>query len=256
VSWRDSYSKKYLLMIGILVQLALSWLIIWIFQKKNLSVLGFRPTKRRILDFIFFLLIAAILCANGFFMRMYFANEKWQINPALNFNLVLNGIWWNVKSVLFEELIFRGVILYILIKKWGALPAIIISACAFGIYHWFSFGIFGNVQQMIILFIVTGLMGLLLAYAYAKTFSLYIPIAIHFGWNFTQQFIFSQGSIGKGIFILKEQPTMQVSYFIYFCITFLPMLSFLIINFLIVRKLTWKIETGDIPKLEIKNYKQ
>ena len=32
-------------MIGILVQLAISWLIAWWFTKKNLSVLGFRPTR-------------------------------------------------------------------------------------------------------------------------------------------------------------------------------------------------------------------
>jgi hypothetical protein len=61
-------------------------------------------------------------------MRMYFADQQWKLNPALSANLILTGIWWNVKSVLFEELIFRGVLLYILIKRLGAFKS----------YHYFS----------------------------------------------------------------------------------------------------------------------
>ncbi|HKC37242.1 MAG TPA: CPBP family intramembrane glutamic endopeptidase [Chitinophagaceae bacterium] len=224
-------------MLGIFVQLALSWLIIWLFEKGNLSFLGLRPTKQRLFDFVLFLLVTAICCSTGFFMRMYFANEPWEINPALNAKLVLEGIWWNIKSVMFEELIFRGVVFYILIKKLGALRAIIISAIAFGIYHWFSFGVFGNIQQMIIIFFITGIMGLLYAYGYAKTFSLYIPIAIHFGWNFTHGFVFSEGNIGNGIFIQpKLQPTVTVSWLIYFLVSFLPMILALLINFYLLKR--------------------
>ncbi|MCX6210075.1 MAG: CPBP family intramembrane metalloprotease, partial [Bacteroidetes bacterium] len=168
-------------MIGIIVQISLSWLIVWLFEKGNLSFLGFYPTKRRLFDFILFFLITAICCSTGFFSRMYFAKEQWQINPSLTISLILEAIWWNIKSVLFEELIFRGVIFYILIRKIGALKAIIISSIAFGIYHWFSYEVIGNPTQMAITFATTGVMGLMYAYGYAKTFSLYIPCAIHLG---------------------------------------------------------------------------
>ena len=224
-------------MMGIIVQLALSWLIIWLFEKGNLSFLGLRPTKSRLFDFILFLLVTAICCSTGFFMRMYFAKEQWIVNPLLNAKLIFDGIWWNIKSVLFEELIFRGAIFYILIKKLGALRAIIISSIAFGVYHWFSYEIIGNVQQMIIIFFITGIFGLVYAYGYARTFSLYIPIAIHFGWNFTHGFVFSEGSIGNGILIQpKPQPLVTVSYFIYLSITFFPMLSALLINFFLLKR--------------------
>ena len=224
-------------MLGIIVQLAISWLLAWLFEKKNLGVLGLMPTKQRLKDFTLFFLVTATCCALGFLLRIYFAKERWQLNPALNLTLVASGLWWNIKSVLFEELIFRGVLLYILIKKVGSPKAIIMSAVAFGIYHWFSFEIIGNVKQMIVVFIATGIMGLLLAYGYAKTFSIYIPCAIHLGWNFTKGFIFSSGVIGNGIFIeIKPQPIVTVSYFIYFTILFLPMLSMFIINYMLLKK--------------------
>ena len=224
-------------MIGILVQLTLSWIIVWLFEKGNLSFLGFFPTRRRLLDFTLFFIITAICCSTGFLLRMYFGKEQWEINPTLNTKLIFEGIWWNIKSILFEELIFRGVIFYILIKKIGIAKAIIISAIAFGIYHWFSQEVFGDIKQMAITFIITGIMGALYAYGYTKTFSLYIPCAIHLGWNLTQGFLFSQGSIGNGILVLaKPQPIVNVSYFIYFSIQFLPILSTWLINFLLLKR--------------------
>jgi len=224
-------------MIGILVQLALSWLLIWVFEKGNLNVLGLFPTKRRLLDFAIFFFITAACCASDFLMRMLFAEQQWKLNPALSFKLILDGIWWNIKSVMFEELIFRGVLLYILIKKLGALPGIIISAIAFGIYHWFSFEAFGNPLQMIFVFLTTGIMGLLYAYGYARSFSLYIPIAIHLGWNLTRSVIFSQTVIGDQLLVQEKPiPQVQVSYFIFFLITFFPMLSALLINFFLLKK--------------------
>jgi uncharacterized protein len=224
-------------MIGIIVQLAISWLIVWLFDKGNPGVLGFFPTKRRLLDFALFFIITAICCSTGFLMRMYFAKQQWELNPNLTSTLIWTGIWWNVKSVLFEELIFRGVIFYILIRKLGHAKAIIISAIAFGIYHWFSFEVLGNPQQMIITFIGTGVMGLLYAYGYSKTFSLFIPCAIHLGWNITQGVIFSSSVIGDQLFVqVKPVPEITVSYFIFFCITFLPFILALVINFLILKK--------------------
>jgi membrane protease YdiL (CAAX protease family) len=224
-------------MLGIIVQLAISWLLVWLFEKGNLNVLGFFPTKRRLLDFGLFFLITAACCSSDFFMRMLFAKQEWEFNPNFSSSLMLTGIWWNIKSVLFEELIFRGILFYILIKKLGAAKAIIISATAFGVYHWFSQEVIGNITQMAITFLITGIMGLLYAYGYAKTFSLYIPSAIHLGWNLTRSVIFSEGNIGDQLFVqVKPVPEVNVSYFIYFTILFLPMISALLIDFWILKK--------------------
>jgi len=224
-------------MIGIIVQLAISWLLVWLFEKGDLKVLGFFPTKRRLLDFAFFFLVTAICCSSDFILRMLFAKQEWKLNPEFSFRLILSGTWWNIKSVLYEELIFRGVLFYMLIKKLGALKAIVLSAAAFGIYHWFSFEVIGDIKQMIFIFLATGFMGLLYAYGYAKTFSLFIPSAIHLGWNLTRSVVFSEGVIGNQL-LVQEKPVQEVtvSYFVYFCILLLPMISALLINFFLLKK--------------------
>ena len=223
-------------MTGILVQLAISFLLVYFIEKKDLSVLGFKPTRSRMTDLFLFLVVSSFLAATGYWWRAFFGNEVWRINPSFSFMLLVDGIWWNIKSVLFEELIFRGVLFYILAARVGTWKAIMISSIAFGIYHWFSYDIIGNPVQMIYIFFFTGLVGVLYAYAYVQTGSLYAPIAMHFGWNFTKLFIFSDGPIGKGLLIRSTiGPDVTVSYAVYYLITLSPMIFFLIVNFALVQ---------------------
>lgn len=225
-------------MAGIVVQIVLSWIIIWLIEKKNLNVLGWKPTRERLKHFTVFFLLTSLFCASPFLVRIYISGEEWIVNPGLNSQLILNGIWWNIKSVLFEELIFRGVLLYILIRRAGIKTGIILSAVAFGIYHWFSFGVLGNAGAMVFTFLVTGIMGLVLAYGYAKTLSLYIPVAIHLGWNLTKIFVFSDGSIGNGIFIPEEKtPFRTDSLTIAFAVFLMPILLAYIINYILIRRI-------------------
>jgi uncharacterized protein len=224
-------------MTGILVQLAISFLLIYFIEKKDLSVLGFKPTKERMTDLFLFMIVSAFLAATGYWWREFFGNEVWRWNPEFSFMLLVDGIWWNLKSVLFEELIFRGVLFYILMVRIGAWKAILISSIAFGIYHWFSYNVLGNPVQMIYVFLVTASAGVVYAYAYARTGSLYAPIAMHFGWNFTKIFIFSDGPVGKGLLIRETiGADVTVSYALYYLITLSPVILFMVINFALAKQ--------------------
>ena len=97
-------------MIGIVLQLAVSWLIIRFYQKESLEVLGIKPVKRRLLTFFILLVVTAFFAASGILLRMYVGKEEWQLNPQFTAALFFKGLWWNIKSVLFEELLFRGVL--------------------------------------------------------------------------------------------------------------------------------------------------
>jgi membrane protease YdiL (CAAX protease family) len=180
---------------------------------------------------MFFFLLTAACSLSGFILKILIAKQQWEINPRADIPLILNGAWYTLKSVLFEELIFRGVLLYILIHKAGAVKAVLISAIAFGIYHWFSQQLWGNPVQMVIIFIITGSMGIILAYAYVKTFSLFIPVAIHLGWNLIQMVVFSGNTIGNQFFVLvSPSPEISISLFGFMLVTLFPIISCLVLN--------------------------
>ena len=81
----------------------------------------------------------------------------------------------------FEEIIFRGVLFRMVDDRWNTPVALIVSALVFGAMHlpnpgatlWSSFAI--AVEA-----------GLLLGAAYKYSGTLWMPIGIHWAWNYTQ----------------------------------------------------------------------
>lgn len=223
-------------MVGILVQLALSWAILWLLERKHLNALGFTPNRTRLVDFLLFVTVTGIICASGFGLKMMIAQQKWILNASFTPFMLAEGAWWNTKSVLFEELIFRGALFFVIMQRFGSRHAIWISAVSFGVYHWFSHGTFGNPQAMFWDFVITGAMGLVLGYGFARSGSLYIPVAIHFGWNFVQSSVFSGGVIGNQLFVeVLPRPEVTVSVAAYLFMTFFPLITVLLANAWLIR---------------------
>ncbi len=224
-------------MIQLIGLLAISWLLIWLFEKGDLSVLGLTPTKDRLKYFAVLFFVSAILAATAFLLRMYFVKEEYTISQPLTAGSILLESWYQFRSVFTEELLCRGALLYILIKKIGQTKAVIVSALFFAVLHWLNAGVLGDPIQMTMVFAFTFAMGLLLAYSFARTFSLLIPFAIHFGWNLTQNYIFPDTATGNHIFILASPPPIvTISYLAFFTMLLFPKISVLVINYLLVKQ--------------------
>lgn len=194
-------------MIGIIL-LAASWLALKC-EKNPLSTLGFNRPKQRTIEFISGLMIAGLYASIQFLLIAHWSNFSWQINDAYTLGHALESLRWNINSVLFEEFIFRGYLLYKAIQLLGERKGCLLSAVAFGIYHWFSYGVIGSVVPMIYVFFMTGTFGLMLAYAFAKTRSVLLPIALHLGWNLATILVFSNGPIGDQ-WLIKSTTNVQL----------------------------------------------
>ena len=81
-----------------------------------------------------------------------------------------------------EELIFRGYPFQRLLEAVGAVGAIGLCSALFGIVH------LGNSHHTWISTLNTALVGVALAVAYLRTRLLWLPIGMHFAWNFIQGF--------------------------------------------------------------------
>ena len=197
-------------MYQLIVGLLLSWAILWLAQRKSILVLGFTPVLKRIFQFALAFLFSALLCALLQLFESFLNNSRWLLNSQITFSQIVESLRWNFNSVLFEELIFRGALLYIAIKRLGSKKGILLSAICFGIYHWFSFEVLGNIVPMVVVFIITGLMGLAWAYAFSRTNSMALPIGFHLGWNFVFNAVFSKGGFTNTP-VLIFQPTSNYS---------------------------------------------
>lgn len=189
-------------MIGLLVIITISF-----FTLKALripfSVLGLQPNIPRLKDFITGFLVSGLVCAVAYILLIILRDYQVNLNKGFTFIDFAHGFWWTFRSVLWEELLFRGVLLVLAIKYLGKHKACILSSIIFGIYHWFSYDVFGSLTPMLYTFIVTGIGGLMFAYAFAETRSMYLPIALHFGWNLVTITIFSEGPLGEQLLIVS-----------------------------------------------------
>lgn len=121
-------------MLGNIVILLVSWLLLRL-EQRSLAVLGLLPSLLRALQLLLgFLatLALAVLLRNLF---AFLADFSWVPVPGLGMGFLFQGLYKTFQSVLFEELLFRGYVLYRLLALAGEKKATLLSAAAFGIYH-------------------------------------------------------------------------------------------------------------------------
>jgi membrane protease YdiL (CAAX protease family) len=85
---------------------------------------------------------------------------------------------------------------------------------------------------MFFVFTGTGLMGYAWALAFSKTNSIFMPLGLHLGWNFTFNTIFSKGPLGGGLLISKGGSLIS-DWFSLVGLWVIPMIVFLIIKYLV-----------------------
>lgn len=98
--------------------------------------------------------------------------------------LVFLGAFW-------EETFFRGLLLRLLSEAWGPVAAVIVSSAIFGFAH------SGNPGATAISTLAISLeAGTLLAAAWYFSRSLWLPMGLHLGWNFTQSTVLGAATSG------------------------------------------------------------
>ncbi len=103
------------------------------------------------------------------------------------------GVVVLLPMALTEELLFRGYLLRNLAQAWDGRVALILSAVVFALLH------LSNPERDALALLNIGLMGVLMGYAYLQSGSLWFPLGLHFGWNFTQGTLLGMPISGLGI---------------------------------------------------------
>ena len=139
-----------------------------------------------------FLLITSILTL------FFFAEVKagwltvdawtWQtVGPAAWFRAAWVGLLINVGVAIGEETVFRGYLLTGLKKAWGRWAALGVMTVIFGLFHLPAY-IEGGIQSatLTLAILLASMFGLLFGLIYLRTGSLWLPVALHFTWNFVE----------------------------------------------------------------------
>jgi membrane protease YdiL (CAAX protease family) len=176
------------------VMLGVYVLLVRLFERRRADELAFRGKGVRLaaagalFGFSLFGLIYGVLLVLGV--------ARWEGRGG--FGGVLLMLIISAISGIGEELAYRGGFFRIVEESLGTLAAIILSAALFGLFH---IGNPGATPVSTVAIALEG--GVLLAGAYVVSRNLWLPIGLHFGWNFTEGGVFGASVSGKsfhGIF--------------------------------------------------------
>ncbi|MCL4540348.1 MAG: CPBP family intramembrane metalloprotease [Bacteroidetes bacterium] len=180
----------YLSMISLIIPIGLVILFRRLWDKKTVQSLGLDFDKGWIVDsavgfgtaFLLVTLMFGVQYAGGWLKySFHFGLSVFNVFFLLTFLFVLAGA---LGAAVSEELVFRGYLLTNIVEGWGIIAAIIVTSLLFGFAHIFN----PNFSWMIGLNL--SLAGLLLAYGYFVTGSLWFPICFHLAWNMFEGYIY------------------------------------------------------------------
>jgi membrane protease YdiL (CAAX protease family) len=187
------------------ILLAISWVLLRL-ERRGLGAIGVDQPRRRLGEFaVGFIALGAAAALQQFGLALATGN-RFTPNATLELAALVRGARFVINSVLFEELVFRGYLLYQAIRWLGPRRAVWLSAGAFGVYHWFSYGVLGQPVVMVYVLVLTGAYGLMWARAFAATGSVAAPIGLHLGWNAVAYLVFSAGPTGAGLLVPTRGP--------------------------------------------------
>lgn len=157
--------------------------------------------KRKIEEFAFAHLgfNAVLGLFTGFFILsivilfMYLGNA-YSVLEVYPVSFLLPALAIGVSSAVFEEIIFRGIIFRITEQKLGSVWALLISSSLFGFAHLANDG-----STLYSAIAITIEAGILLGAAFIYSRNLWLPIFIHFAWNFSEGGIYGAIISGNGL---------------------------------------------------------
>jgi len=166
-------------------------------DQESFRSMGFYP-KGFGKDTLFGLGLGALIMATGFTALVNLQEIVWS-GTNMDLRNILLGIGLFVLVALSEELLVRGYVLNNLMKSMHRSIALLVSSVMFSTMHIFN----SNFSWIGFWNII--LAGILLGLPYIYTKSLWLPIALHFSWNFFQGIIFGFNVSGHVTYSLFSQ---------------------------------------------------
>jgi uncharacterized protein len=156
------------------------------FERREVRELARHGAVRRVaagalLGAVLFSIVYAMLALGGYLQQVRFGGFAGFWSPLAT----------AVGAGVGEELVFRGVIFRMTEERLGTAAALIVSSLLFGLVHAANVGATAVSTAAIALEA-----GALLGMAYSASRSLWLPIGLHFGWNFTEGGIFGTAVSG------------------------------------------------------------
>ena len=178
-----------------------TFVIVWIFRRwvdrESFRSMGFYSSGI-LRESVAGLVLGAVILSAGFTILIFLGEIQW-VGTKLQLVDFLSAFLLFVVIAITEELFCRGYILNNLMKSMHPFRALLVSSLFFSLLH------FANAHYSWISFLDLLLAGVLMGLPYIYTKSLWLPIALHFSWNFFEGPVFGFEVSGNTTYSIMTQ---------------------------------------------------
>jgi uncharacterized protein len=165
-----------------------SWVMTRFFNRKPLAAIGFWFHDRTFRELGLGMLLGFVMMSGIVLVELVlgYIHVAWRgLTLSEAAGVVAVSVLIFVLAALVEELLFRGYAFQTLMQMITFAPAVLVMSLLFGLGHVF------NPHATLLSTANVVLAGVWLSFAYLKTRGLWLPLGLHFAWNFTQTTIYA-----------------------------------------------------------------
>lgn len=186
-------------------------LLLWLFiDQQQPENLGLRLSRRWWLGLLVGLVLGGSMMASIVAIELVFGWVSLTAVYTVEKGMLVGGmlavyVIWQCLVAFGEELVGRGYIQQNLNTSLTAPLAVTCSALMFAVLHLPSI-VTQSLPLLLSVIMVLNLTlgGLLLGWSFVKTRTLWLPIGIHFSWNFVQYHVVGFGFVSQGIYTVQS----------------------------------------------------
>lgn len=154
------------------------------FENKKMIDIGLRFSTKNVRELLLGIIMPFIMLSIVFLLYIIFGFGYLVTGNISFINNFLLPFLFYILVAFSEEILFRGYMFQKFIELTNKYVALFVLSICFGLAHLFN----PHISALSVINII--LVGILFSICYIKTNSLWLPISIHFTWNFVQEVVF------------------------------------------------------------------
>jgi len=186
----DIFIGELIALISVVIS---TFLMMKFFEKKNFEDVGLRLRPNTIYEISFGLILGFIMITFVVVVNLTLGYYKYEFTLNQVYPQILKALSLFLLVAFFEEILFRGYPFQRLIDGTNPIIATLIFSLVFSLAH------LQNPNVNLIALLNIFLAGVWLSTSYIKTRSLWLPISLHFSWNFFQGYFYSLPVSGSSL---------------------------------------------------------
>jgi membrane protease YdiL (CAAX protease family) len=184
--------RLYIEMVSVVSILIVAWAMLHFVDRRPFVSLGF-ARRYALRNTLFGLIIGFGMMAACIAVFYLCGWAKPDANAAFAGSALAVAALAMIANTVTQEVMVRGYVQQTIQRQFGVLSGVIISALFFLVLH------LGAIQGAILPAISLFAAGILLGVCYAVTGNLWLPMALHFGWNFLQGPVLGETVSGQSV---------------------------------------------------------